>query len=105
METARIRSTSIDDTFDISERGGDTSERGGGNMDMFDISDRSSNNTDSPASAKKNRRSIIGQSLKRKRKVKNPNNTIEPARVAYDKIEIIESFLRDEIEMSNEMVS
>ena len=104
METARIRSTSIDDTFDISERGGDASERGDGNMGVFDISDRSSNNTNSPASKKKNRRSIIRQSLKRKRKVKSPNN-IEPARAAYDKTEIIESFLRDEIEMSNEMVS
>ena len=41
--------------------------------------------------------------MTRKRKVKN--NTIEPARAAYDKIEIIESFLRDEIEMNNEMVS
>ena len=62
METARIRSTSIDDTFDISERGGDASERRGGDMDIFDISDRSSNNTNSPASKKKNRRSIIRQS-------------------------------------------
>ena len=52
METARIQSTSIDDTFDASERGGDISERGGGDMDIFDISDRSSNNTNSPASEK-----------------------------------------------------
>ncbi len=42
--------------------------------------------------------------MTRKRKVRNPN-IIEPARAAYDKTEIIESFLRDEIEMSNEMVS
>ena len=104
METARIQSTSIDDTFDISERDGYTLERGDGDMDIFDISDRSSNNTNSPASKKKNRRSIIRQSMTRKRKVKN-NDTIEPTRAAYDKIEIIESFLRDEIEMNNEMVS
>ncbi len=53
METARIQSTSIDDTFDASERGGDTSERGDGGMGMFDISDRSSNNINSSAPGKR----------------------------------------------------